>query len=336
MEGRYMLQNITGIEGLVARSFATVDEPAAAQLKNQDNWLATPDGRYLWRDDVSSDQITGHYFAFQVYYEHVARHDPNKSARLKKQIRQVTDYILDHNYQIIDWDGEITRWGWWNPELLNGDPARHLESGIYSLMMLSFLRTAHHITEDEKYLDHYRTLIEEHDYLSNLLLQKKVFPDELNHSDDQLSALVFYSYMQLERDPFIRNVVHRALRRHARIERDERNSLFAIVYAVSDPEDADILGGIRTLREMPQDRRDWRTDNSSRTDVTIDARSSGRGRTVLLDVLPADERHFERWNEDPYRAESGGNGQSEGTGVHWLLPYWMARYHSLIAGPVKR
>jgi len=333
MEALYTLQNITGIEGLVARSFATVDEPAAAKLKKQNNWIPTDDGKYIWRDDVSSDQITGHYFAFHVYYDHIARHDPAESARLKKQIRQVTDYILDHNYQIIDHDGKRTLWGWWNPELLNEVPGNFLESGIYSLMMLSFLRTTNYITGDEKYLDHYRKLIEEHNYLSNLLLQKKVFPDEHNHSDDQLSALVFYSYMLVEDDPFIRDAVHRALRRHARIERNERNSLFAFVYAASDPEDADILGGIQTLREIPQDFRRWASDNSQRADVTINTKETDNGAIQLTDALPADERTFERWNANPYKTQDWGNGLSEGTGVHYLLPYWMGRYHRLIAPP---
>ncbi|MEO2049819.1 MAG: hypothetical protein ABGX16_24940 [Pirellulales bacterium] len=335
MEALYTLQNITGIHGLVARSMATVDEPAAAKLKKQTNWLPTDDGKFIWRDDVSSDQITGHYFAFHLYYQHIARHDPKEKARLIKQIRQVTDYILDHNYQIIDWDGKKTLWGWWNPKLLNEEPGNFLESGIYSLMMLSFLKTTHTITGDEKYLEHYLKLIEKHSYLSNLLLQKKVFPDELNHSDDQLSALVFYSYMQLEHDPFIRDAIHRSLRRHARIERDERNSLFAFVYAVSDPEDADILGGVQTLREMPQDRRNWHTDNTIRADVVSHPQAIHSGQQILLEVLPADERNFERWNADPYQGISPGNGLSEGAGVHWLLPYWLGRYHGLIGGPMK-
>jgi hypothetical protein len=50
-------------------------------------------------------------------------------------------------------------------------------------------------------------------------------------------------------------------------------------------------------------------------------------------VLPADERYFERWNADPYVADAGGNGTSEGAGVHWMLPYWIARYHGLLAEP---
>jgi hypothetical protein len=333
MEALYRLQNITGVPGLVARSMVAVDEPTVPRLRTQDNWHETGDGKFLWRDDVSSDQIAGHFFAFYTYYEHIAKNDPAERARLEQQLRQVLDYILEHNYQIIDWDGKRTLWGWWNPEMVNEDPSHYLESGLYSLMMLAFLKTAHYITEDEKYLDHYKTLIVEHDYLSNILLQKKVFPDELNHSDDQLSALAFYIFLQTEHDPYIRNVLHRALRRHARIELPERNSLLAMVYAIIDPNDADIEGALQTLREMPVDRRDWGQENSHRLDVTLQRATNVRDQILTLEVLPADERYFERWNADPYVADGGGNGTSEGAGVHWMLPYWMARYHGILEGP---
>ncbi|MCP4643971.1 MAG: hypothetical protein GY851_26245 [bacterium] len=333
MEALYRLQNVTGIRGLVARCVVAVDESTAPKLREQDNWHETKDGKYLWRDDVSSDQITGHFFAFYTYYEHIAKHDPAERARLEKQLRQVLDYILDNNYQIIDWDGTRTRWGWWNPEMVNEAPSHYLESGLYSLMMPAFLKTAHHITGDKKYMDHYESLIVEHDYLSNMLLQKKVFPDELNHSDDQLSALVFYIFLETEEDPVVRNVLHRALRRHACIEAPERNSLLAMVYAATDPEDADIEGALRTLREMPLDRRDWRQENSHRDDVMLQRVRNVGGQVLTADVLPADERSFERWNADPYVADVGGDGLVEGAGVHWMLPYWLARYHGILEGP---
>lgn len=332
MEALYQLQNITGIPGLVARSMAAIDEPTAPRLRTQDNWHETEDGQYLWRDDVSSDQLTGHFFAFHTYFEHIAKHDPDERARLEKQLRQTLDYILENNYQIIDWDGKRTLWGWWNPEMVN-NPNHYLESGLYSMMMLSFLKTAHHITGDEKYMAHFKELATEHGYLSNILLQKKVFPDELNHSDDQLSALVFYSFLQLEDDPLVRNVLLRELRRHARIEKPERNSLLTMVYAVYAPADADIAGALRTLREMPLDRRNWRHQNSHRADVVLQRHGNVRGHTLTRDVLPGDERHFERWNADPYVADTGGDGSIEGAGVHWMLPYWLARYHGILNKP---
>ena len=80
--------------------------PLREKARTQDNWHESPDGNHWWRDDVSSDQIDGHYFAFYTYYEHIAKHDPAEKDRLVKQIRQVTDYMLDNGYQIPDWDGK--------------------------------------------------------------------------------------------------------------------------------------------------------------------------------------------------------------------------------------
>jgi manganese-dependent ADP-ribose/CDP-alcohol diphosphatase len=335
MESMYLLQNVTGIKGLVARTVVAADDPYVEKARTQENWHETADKKYWWRDDVSSDQLDGHYFAFYTYYEHIAKHDPAEKERLIAQIRQVTDYILDHGYQVPDWDGEKTLWGWFDPISLNEEHIHYLESGIYSLMMLSFLKTTHYITGDEKYQAHYVDLIQNHGYLSNLLLQKKLWPDEMNHSDDQLSAICFYPFLQIEHDPVLRDAVHRSLRRHALIERDERNSLMAMVYASVDPGDAEVEGAIQTLREMPLDRRTWGQFNSHRADVIFDTRPSVRGRDILLETVPADERQFERWNQDPYQADTPGDGRLDGAGVHYMLAYWLGRYHGVISAPAE-
>jgi hypothetical protein len=333
METLYKFQNITGVTGLVARSVVEVNTPAWEPIKDMENWHLTEDGQYMWRDDVSSDQIDGHYLAFYTYYEHIAQYDADERARLEAQLRQTTDYLINNNYQIIDWHGERTLWGWWNPELLNDKPEHYLESGLYSLMMLSFLKVTHYVTDDDVYMDHYRKLSEEHGYVSNMLLQKKVEPDSVNHSDDQLSAVAFYPFIQLEYSPYVRDALLRSLRRHALIEIPERNSFMAFVYAAMDPEDADVAGGVRSLREIPQDRRNWGVDNGPRADVALAPGSSRQNRPYLTEVVPYDERFFHRWNQNPYEAKAGGDGMTEDAGVHYLLPYWMGRYHGLIAAP---
>ncbi|MDQ1255557.1 MAG: hypothetical protein QG656_149, partial [Candidatus Hydrogenedentes bacterium] len=100
-----------------------------------------------------------------------------------------------------------------------------------------------------------------------------------------------------------------------------------------DPKDADIEGALRTLREMPLDRRNWRHENACRADVVLAHEKNVNGETLTRDVLPADERYFERWNADPYTADTGGDGTNEGDAVHWMLAYWIARYHGILAGP---
>ena len=195
MHALYMLQNASGIPGLPARSVLP-----AAELKNRkakkknEEWYPSPNSDLAWRADTSSDEYCGHYLAFYTYWEHVARHDPGERDTLVRQVRQMTDYLIDHGYVLIDKDGEPTTWGKWSPETLNGDPRRFGENGLGSLEICSFLNTAYYITGDKKYREHYLTLLQKHDYLSNILTEKKVFPDEVNHSDDQLGFCAWYPH----------------------------------------------------------------------------------------------------------------------------------------------
>lgn len=323
MHAVIMLENASGTPGLVARSVVSLEEGK----KKDAQWRLTPDGTMYWKSDTSSDEIDGHYFALFAYWEHIARFIPEERALIIKQARDLTDYLVDNGYLLIDWDGERTRWGLWSPELLNRYPEHYLESGLNSLQMLSFLKVAHHISGDPKYKEHYDRLICEHGYLNNVQLEKKVFPDENNHSDDQLSYVAWYPILQLEHDPNVRLVLHKAVRRHYRTLAEDRSSFFNLVSATIDPDYVDIEGAIQNLREIPTDRRGWRMINSHRTDVQFDPRIDRFGDKQLLRVLPADERDFDKWNGNPYIPDGGGDGRSEDDGAAYLLPYWMGRYH---------
>ena len=328
MHALYMLQNASGIPGLPARSVLSPEDLKKRRQKRNEEWLPCPGGELYWRADTSSDEYCGHYMAFYVYWEHVARHDPDEREMLSRQVRQMTDYLIEHGYLLIDADGEPTTWGKWAPEVLNDDPRRYAENGLGALEICSFLNTTYYITGDKKYRERYLTLLQKHDYLSNILTEKKVFPDEVNHSDDQLAFCAWYPILQTEHDPKIRYKLHQAVRRHWIIEEPERASFFTFVYATIDPNHADIAGAVRTLKEMPEDRRSWRMENSHRADVSFDPRPHRFGRPVLREFLPVDERHFDKWNKDPFEPDGGDeSGLTEESGAIYLLPYWMGRYH---------
>lgn len=326
MHALYMLQNASGTPGLVARSVV----PTEIGKTKSEQWRPTQDGTLYWKSDTSSDEIDGHYLAFYTYFEHIAKHDSEERALIEKQVSALTDYLIDNNYQLIDWNGKRTRWGFWNPEALNHNPMNHTESGLNALQMLSFLKVAHHITGESRYEDHFRKLIVEHHYLDNILLTKRHFPDENNHSDDQLGFVAWYPILQLEQDPRIRRALAAGVNRHYAIVEPEKSSFFTFVYATIDPAGADISGAIENLREIPTDRRLYRAINSHRADVTLSPRENRFERPVLTRVLPADERCFAKWNEDPYEPDDGGDGLTEDDGAAYLLPYWMARYHGFI------
>lgn len=332
MHALYLLQNASGTPGLVARSVV----PAEIGRTKSPQWRPTPDGKLYWKSDTSSDEIDGHYMAFYAYYEHIARHDPAEKELCDRQIRAVTDYIVGHNYQLIDWTGKRTLWGFWNPEALNDDPEHYLENGLNSLQMLMFLKVAHHVTGDARYEAEYRKLIREHGYLNNVLLSKKVFPDEDNFSDDQLGFVAWYPILQLEKDPQIRAGLLGGVRRHYEIIKPGRSAFFTMVYATVDPDYADIEAAVQNLREIPTDRRRWRQENGHRADIAFSPRPNRFGWRVMLTVRPFDEYAFGKWNSDPYEADAGGDGRTEDDGAAYLLPYWMGRCHGLIAERIER
>ncbi len=329
MHALIMLQNASGIPGLVARSVL----PIEFKDKKNDQWRVTPDGTRIWKSDTSSDEIDGHFFAFFAYWEHIARHDPEEAALIRNQVSDIMNYIVDNNYQLIDWDGKRTKWGFWNPELINDNPEHYLENGLNSAQILSFLKVSYYITGNKKFKTHYDRLITEHGYLANVLLEKKVFPDPDNHSDNQLAFCALYPLLQLEWDSRAREALHRAVRRHYFALNNEGSAFFYFAAASIDPDYVDIKSAVENLRQISTDRRQWKMVNSHRKDITWNPVNSRFGRRQLLHVLPADERNFDRWNRNPYYPDGGKGGKWEDDGGSWLLAYWMGRYHGFIGGP---
>jgi hypothetical protein len=326
MHALIMLQNATGIPGLPARSVV----PISQRGKHKGEWKETPDGQFMWKGDTSSDEIDGHFFAFYAYWAHIAKNDPEEDALIRKQVREMIDYIVDNNYQLIDWDGERTRWGFWNPEALNHDPNNYLENGLNAAQILSFLKVSYYITGDPKYKKHYDYLITEHGYLGNVLLEKKVFPDMNNHSDNQLGFVALYPLLQLEYDPRARKALQQAVRRHYMTLSRDGSAFFYFAAATIDPDFVDIKGAVENLRRIHTDRRQWKMVNSHRKDIVWHPREDRMGHPQLLTVLPADERNFKRWNINPYYADHGDGGKYMVGGGNWLLAYWMGRYHGFI------
>jgi hypothetical protein len=321
------LEEITGVPGFPARSFIR----KGVDMQPQDGeWHDTPDGKWRWKGDTSSDEIVGHYFVYPIYYDLVANEDEKRL--LASVLDRITNHILDNNYQLIDLDGRRTRWGWWGPEAIWQDPD---ETGLRALHILAHLRSAMHVTQSEayraKYKNHYDDLITRHRYHLLTRNQKINIPGHVNHSDDELAFLSYYPLVQYETDPELRKVYVQSLERAWQIERSERNPLWNFIYAAgSGSKDFDRAESIRTLREIPMDQIKWTVINSSRLDVMIDMLADRQGRKQALIVLPYDQLPMSKWNGNPYALDGGDGGRSEDDGAYFLLPYWLGRYHRLI------
>jgi hypothetical protein len=326
MQAILQLESITGIPGFPARSFIKVGED---EQPADGEWHDTKDG-WRWKGDTSSDEIVGHFFVFPIYYDLVA--DAEEKRLLSAALGRITDHILDHDYQLVDVDGQRTRWGWWAPDLIWNDPD---ETGLRALHILAHLRVATHMAGDtaarSRYQAAYDSLVATHRYHLLTRNQKVMVPGSINHSDDELAFLSFYPLLQYEKDPNLRSVYTQSLERSWRIERPERNPLWNVIYATgTGAADFDRAGTIRTLQEIPMDTVQWTVTNSHRLDVPIDPSSDRQGRRQALVVLPYDELPMSKWNGNPFNLDGGNGGRTEDDGAYFLLPYWMGRYHGLI------
>ena len=348
------LQTVTGTDGFVARtvipsSWTKMADPneditpqVAVDRRIRDprykpvstRWRLSKDGKWLWKGDTSSDEITGHFYGYQAYYRHAA--DDARKERVRRHVRKIMDYIIDGGYELRDIDGKSTRWGVWSPEKLNGDPDWRVERPINSFELLSYLKTTYWITGDSKYQELYRELIDRHGYAEAVRRPKAYGLSERTHIDDELLALAIPGLLLNEDDSELRSIYMEGLTWQYRTVENDRNPYFNFTFGMIGGENFHLDDSVAFLRDAPLDLILWRIDSSKREDITLrrhpmpEPMQTGR-------MLPPSERGVMRWDKNPWDVVSGDfsdeRGSLESDGVFWLLPYWMGRYYGFIHAP---
>jgi hypothetical protein len=341
------LQTVTETPGFVARTVIPSDwkrmfdpnrvhtDRMCADIQVRDprykpvdkRWRLSKDGKWLWKGDTSSDEITGHMFGYLFYYDMVAKKKEKK--RVAQHVCKIVDYIIDCGYVLNDIDGTHTRWGVWSPEKLNNDPDWKAESGINSAEILSYLKLAYHVSGKKKYQKEYLKLLYEHNYADNIKRAKTFNPSWITHIDDELLALVYPCLLLHEKDPKILNLYRESLDRWYRGVKADKSPFFDFTYALLSDFKPDLKRIAEWFKDVPLDLVRWRVDNSKRMDIKI-VRSPELESLQTNRMLPLSEISFYRWDRNPWYVIQGDGGVSEGDGVFWLLPYWMGRYLGFI------
>ncbi len=317
------LEEVAGRRGFPARSFICKGDP----MPQGGEWHWTDDARYYWKGDTSSDEIVGHFFIFSIAWDLLP--DPELRQRIRATAKRIMDHILDHGCTLVDVDGKPTTWGWWSPEILANKPD---ERALNSLELLSFLKTAAHITGDQRYEAEYRKAAMEWKY-ADWITRVNEFREELNYSDEELAMLPLYCVFRYERDPQLLAAYRKALDEWWKNIQREANPLWTFIYLTGQPQgQVDLPAAVWTLYRMPMDTIQWTVRNSHRADIRWATTDDRFGRREALDLLPPDERPVMRWNANPFIVEGGNDGREEDDGAAFLLPYWLGRYHKFLRG----
>jgi len=305
------LEEITGNPGFPARSFVATNElPPGATKPGGGEWHPTPDGKWLWKGDTSSDELVGHYFGYALYFDLVA--DDSEKRDIARVVGRITDHLIRNDYDLIDLDGKPTRWGEWSERFFKTEEGIY-EAPLRSLELLAFLKTAHHITDDQKYDTAYRDRIRRGCADKIPLYRRWPGGGEINFSDDELAYLSYDPLLRYEKDPKLRAIYLEGLRFTWSQVRPNLNPLWNYISVASGagPLTSELRDeSRRTLERIPMDVIHWSMRNSDRLDVTLRPASDRHARQQLAQVLAPDERAVEKWNANPFRPDggSGGNG----------------------------
>lgn len=342
------LQHVTGTPGFLARTVVPSDwtevhdpnltetaealaservrEPRAKYVPVR--WRASADGRWLWKGDTSSDEMTAHFFGYYAFHELAA--EPEDRQRVRTQVTRLTDHLIGNGFVLRDLDGRPTRWGIWAPERLNDDPDWAMERGINSVEILSFLKVAHHVSGDPRYDHAYRTLLRDHHYDRNVLEAPNLNPAWRTYIDFELLAFAYPALLQLESDPRLARLYRRSFERWHDTVRADGNPFFEFLYAAhASPRKASLDAAREFLIDTPLDLIRWGVDLSQREDVLL-ARRPAVENLQIQRRLPPSEIGYSRTDQNPWNARQGDGGETESDGVFWLLPYWMGRHHGFV------
>jgi len=314
---------------------------------NDKPWRSSPDPEWDWKSTTSSDEAIGHIFAFGAIAELVPLPEiKNKAVML---IDTLMSHILKNKYYLIDWNGQPTTWGRWNPEYVNVRPENVGDRKITSSNITAMLQTAYYFTKKEKYKTAVLSLMKEHGYLTNLMRPMKSIgmapadADELsrelsdgwNHSDDEMYFCGYWGLYRYALNDSLKAKYKTAIIDHWEIERPEKEGLWNIMTAITGKPEIDLNEAIWYLQEYPLDLINWTVINSQRKDIEFVAPNFRK--QTLKEVLSPKELPITRHNANRFQLDENNQGTSENSaGDIWLLPYWLGRYLGVIAEPMAK
>ena len=305
-----------------------VNNPREKRVETR--WHPSSDGKWLWKGDTSSDEITGHMFGYLFYHDLVA--DDAERKHVCRHLLKIIDYIIENGYVLKDLDGTHTKWAVWAPEKLNNDPDWTPERGVNSVEILSFLKLAYHISGDERYQNEYLNLLYKHDYATNVRCAKTYNPTWRTHIDDELLALAYPCLMMYENDLKLRRLYRESLDHWYAAVKADCSPFFDFIYCACVGQTPQLEMSVAFLRDASLDLVRWMIDNSRREDIHI-VRIPELEQLQTDRLLPPSECGVIRWDENPWKAVQGDGGHTESDGVWWLLPYWVGRYYGYIQPP---
>lgn len=346
VEGWRFFQDLTGVPGLIGRSYMRLDDPvedsAFVEWESDElppKWIRGEgefDG-WIWRADTSRDQMSGAVLGVAAAYDLVG--DEHVKAEAREFLVQVADHIWGHDLQIVDPDGEPTTHGDVSGERLEHWP---LPNGQAATCSLAWLLIAHHVSGEARFKEAFDELMFERNYLSIMRDFQWVYAGyNTRWFNTYISWENFYHMMRLVEDVSLREALAEIFRDTLWLNTDDdtpnrrgilehnpvKTPWYLFTTASHDPVALyQALAQIIGFPEAPL--RDSKVVNSTNANIEKNPEQPEEALYALPSWLRPPDMVI--WHRGPYKLDGGQDNGEERTGCDYLLPYWMGRYYGYI------
>ena len=294
LAGLTLLQNVTG-DNRLARCTLPANSPYAAGIESEEaSNTIYQNPPLVWVDNTSRDQLVGAFFGMGVAFDMV------DDASVKASINNLATLLI----------GFVSRHQW-SP---NDDASNTFMLRPEELQML--LQVARHVNPSNTVSGPFFVLPVETAVLVDVQSIGSYFKFNLdymtfynlvryqNNSDNLGAYKIVRNYTATHQNPFF-DVIDRALQGPN---------------AARDAETAPLL-----------DQWLQRPQRDPYIDLTKTVQVCGSEACQAVPVPQRPPTDF-LWQRDPFQLTGGGLGTIEGTGIDYILPYWMGRYYGVISG----
>jgi photosystem II stability/assembly factor-like uncharacterized protein len=271
-EAIYRCQLVTGVPGLQARGYVHGHGPSYEErgdANHSNDWYQGEGeySNYRWRGSPSHHNYSGGAYAFGIYYDLVAEGEQKDRAR--EAIDALVGYWADQpNFVIRKRDGSMSA------PILGFTDGKTPNTRI--IMAASALRTAHHVTGKQLYLDKYTELTDQYQFRT----WRKPIEGRTGFDDGQHVLQHMENMLRIEKDPELLGFYEHVTRDLWDAHRHDRQSTFNYIFYGNFPDDPGkeeaLADALWTLQTFPTDRTFRPIMNSIRDDVGKDGGRSDR------------------------------------------------------------
>ena len=291
------IEALTGVTGdnRLARCIVRADSPYAAGIESEEAAnMIHQNPPWIWVDNTSRDQVVGAFFGLGAAYDVV------DDATVKSDIADLTTrligFIADHQ---------------WSP---NDDISNTFVLRPEELQML--VQVARHVNPSISIGSPFLVLSVDTGARVDVQSNSSYFKFNLDY-------MSFYNLVRLQNNSD-NQAAYRIVRAYTA---SHQNAFFDVVDAALEGANASRDAEMRSLLDqwLQRPKRETYVDLSK----TVAVCGTEACQPVPVPLRPTLEF---LWQIDPFQLAGGGDGTVEGSGIDYILPYWMGRYYGAIAG----